>query len=364
MKVRRRTGAGAAARGLIIFLSLSLFLSCMRDPYIAPAERLIEDNARELFIINSLAETISIIDADAGDEIASDVLTTGMWPNHCLFHRGRIYIVNSGDNSISVFDETSFEELGEIYLGAGSNPWMIIIKPGTDTAYIPCFASGDVAQVDLLSLTVEKRITVGRGPEGGAFQDGKLYVCNTAWNYQSFGYDDGTVSIIDDATGTVIKTLTVEINPQSILAFPALHEVHVICTGRNGGPDSDDGKIVVIDTLTDTVVKTIFIGGSPLAGENALDNAAGIAYLSGVGGIMSYNFNTGTVINSSADYLLEGDDLSMDFYAGLAVDEVMRRIYVCYFSGDRILSINLDTHSIIKEMPGSDGPQSIFLFTE
>ena len=340
-----------------------IFSSCMREPYVAPPQRTMEDFARELYVINTLAESVSVINADTGD-VYPDVFTTGMWTNHCFFYGGNIYLVNSGDNNIEVYDESTFEYQGEIYLGAGSNPWMIIHKPGTDTAFVPCFASGDMAEIDLASLSVEQRIPLGRGPEGGAYQDGKIYVGNTAWNYSTFAYEEGTVSVVNADTGELITTVSVETNPQSIIAFPAMDEVHVICSGKNGGPDADDGSIVVIDTLTDTVTHTIAIGGSPSGDAGSVDGLTGMVYLTGVGGILSYHSGSKTVVNSSADYLLAGADPEGDLYSGLAVDEDSRRMYVCFFTGDSIIEIDLDDYSVVKEISGSDGPQSIYLFTE
>ena len=350
-----------SAAGLLVIIFLS---SCMRDPYVAPTKRLTEDFEKEVFIINSLAETISVIDGSADGDLYDDVLITGSWPNYCLVYDGRIYLVNSGDNNITVYDESSFEYSGEIYLGAGSNPWMIIHKPGTAEAYVPCFASGDVAVIDLEALTVETRISAGAGPEGGAWQDGKVYVGNTAWNYQTFSYNEGTVSIIDDTEHEIIKTLEVGINPQSIIAFPALNEVHVICTGKNGGPGSDDGQVVVINTLTDTVSAVIDTGGSPVGGSGCIDSLTGTVYLSGIGGIISYNYNTKTVIHNSENYLLELENTVNDFYAGLTVDESARYLYISFFTGDKVLKVNLDSYSIIKEFEGADGPQSLFLYAE
>ena len=359
--MKKRSALPAASAVLLVFL----LFSCMRQPYVPPSERQAEDFDKEYYIINTLAETISIINGNDTDEVYPDILTTGMWPNYIHFHRGNLYIVNSGDNAISVYDESTFEYIGEIYFGAGSNPWTIIPKDGTDTAFVPCFASGDMAVVNLADLSIEKRVPLGKGPEAGVYQDGKVYVGNTAWNYQHFTFDDGTVSVIDADSGEKTATVTVGINPQSILAFPDdIHEIHVICTGKNGGPGSDDGEVVVIDTLTDEVTETIALGGSPIGGSGSIDWDNDMVYLSGVGGILSYNFRTKTAVNGSDNYLLAGTDRESDLFGGLVVDEEKSRLLICYFTGDSILEIDLNDYSIVKEIEGSDGPQSIYLFTE
>ncbi len=335
----------------------------MRDPAEPPSSREMSDLSRELYVINGLAETISIIDPETR-EIYPDVFQTGMWPNHMVFHRDTLYIVNSGDNAISLVDETGFEPLGEIYIGSRSNPWMIIIKPGTDKAYVPNFAAAEVAVVDLYEQTVLSRIPVGNGPEGGAYADCKVYVCNTAWDYQRFDFDEGTVSVIDTETDTVTTEITVGKNPQSAIAFPEMDEIHIICTGKNGGPGSDDGEIYIVDTSTDTVKKTLFIGGSPVASAYGIDEDRQIVYLAGVGGLLAYNYKTKTVLNDSSDYIMAGSDEEGDLFSGIVFDEMTGYIYLSFFSEDKILVLDSKDYSVVEEIGGSDGVQALFLFTE
>ncbi|HUV06280.1 MAG TPA: YncE family protein [Spirochaetia bacterium] len=357
-------------------------LACMRDPYIAPAERDIPDLDREVFVINGLAETLSIIDPATLD-IYNDVLVVGMWPNHILFHGGKLYITNSGDNSIRIYDETTFRELGEIYTGKGTNPWSVILKTGTDKAYVPTFAAGEVAVVDLATAAVDKRIAVGTGPEGGAFDPdrNKLYVCNTSWDYESFGFNEGTVSVIDGATDTVIRTISVEdgsyelgqgSNPQAAIALPDIDEIHIVCTGKNGGPDSDDGKIVIIDAITDTVKGTLPIGGSPLWSADAIDPDNRIVYLAGIGGVMSYYYGLGlgsgdppVILHGSGSYIIAGSDLEHDLFSGVAVDTQNNLIFVCNYTGDRIIVLQRsEPYDTVEEIEGSDGAQTPYLVVE
>ena len=336
----------------------------MGDPFIPPPSRDIPDLEREIFVINGLAETISVINPETL-EIHNDVLTTGMWPNHLLYYNDRLYLVNSGDNEIEVFNETTFEKVGEIYLGAGSNPWMIIHAEGGSKGYVTNFARGDVAVIDLDSLSVTVRIPVGDGPEGGVYHDGKIYVCNTAWDYQLFDYNDGTVTVIDTVQDEVIKTVSVGTNPQSAISYPGLAEVHIICTGKNGGLDSDDGQIYIIDTDDDTVGQSpLSIGGSPSWTGGAFDTASQTAYLAGVGGLMSYNYITKEILNGSDNYILTGLNTATDFFSGAVVDESGRSIFCCFYSRDKIVVLDLESYVEVMTIEGSDGVQSIYLFEE
>lgn len=347
-------------------LTVLIVFGCMRDPYIGPSIRSndVPDGQRELFVINGLAETVSVIDPETRD-VYHDVLTTGMWPNHMIYYDGRLYVVNAGDNEIVVYDENTFEEDGKIYLGAGSNPWMIIRAAGTAKGYVTNFAAGEVAVVNLDTYTVITRIPVGDGPEGSAYKNGKVYVCNTSWDYQLFDYNPGTVSVIDTGTDMVIKTITVGKNPQSVFACPDIDEVHVICTGKNGGADSDDGEIYIIDTTANSLDdQVIAIGGSPNWTDGAFQQSNGTVFLSGVGGLMSYNYRAREILHGSDDYILSDADVQGDLYSGAVVDEVNGVLYSCFFTRDTIVVLDLDTYDVLETIEGSDGAQSIYLFQE
>lgn len=340
---------------ILIFLIANILQSCIKpEPFEPVGREGLADSEDEVFIINGLAETISVINCK-DLTIKNDVMETGMWPNYIMFKGNYGYLVNSGDNNIQVFSEDSLQNLYAIDLGVNSNPWMIVFKPYSDTGYVPNFIAGDVAVVDVFQQKVITRINVGTGPEGCAISGNKLYVANTAWNYEIYGFLQGTISVININTHQLIKTINTDKNPQSIIAFPSLNEIHVICTGINGGQDSNDGKINIIDTGTDEIIKTISIGGSPSG--NAVDTLNKTVYLTGIGGIQAYNYETGNVIHGSDNYLITGDDPENDFFSGITIDPVYNHIFICNFSYDKIIVIDRTTKKIVKTIQGSDGAQ-------
>ena len=66
----------------------------------------------------------------------------------------------------------------------------------TTPAYLP----GVLTILDLATNSVTKRVTVGRNPEQLLALGGKIYVPNSLEN---------TISVVDEATGTLASTLTV-----------------------------------------------------------------------------------------------------------------------------------------------------------
>ena len=356
MHISRRKSKACLAPAILFFTILVILNTCIKPaPFEPQGRKGLSDFKDEVYIINGLAETLSIINCK-DLKIYNDVMETGMWPNHLAFKNNKGYLVNSGENNIQVFNEDSLTISYAIDLGVNSNPWMILFGPGTDIAYVPNFVSGNVAVVNVLQKNVVKKIKAGTGPEGCALIGNKLYVANTSWDYGTFDFLQGTVSVIDINTYKVIKTINVDKNPQAVIAFPLRDEVHILCTGNNGGPGSDDGMINIIDTGSDTVVSSLSIGGSPSG--FAVDNVSNTVYLSGTGGVQAYNYETRAILNDSGNYLISGKDTENDVFSGIAIDNVYNHIFICNYTYDKIIVLDCASKKKIKEIQGSDGPQT------
>jgi len=370
---------------LVLFLSvvlpvLLLFGCSMPE---TTTGRNFPNGKRELYILYGQSETVSVITLDttesgsAAGAFHSNAFLTGQAPNDILYYNGRLFIVNSLDNTISVLDEKDFSEIKKIYVGSGKNPYSIIRAGSTAKAYVPNYVSGTVTVINLNSLEIEEEIKVENCPESGSYADGKMYICNTNNTGQSIG--PGSVSVIDPDQNKVVATISTEpggsadgsggTNPQTAFAVPGENQVHIICTGTNGGANSDDGEIVIIDTDTNTVSDRIAIGGSPAVGKSSIDRENNIAYLTGVGGIQAYNYQTKEVLNSSENYLYKGSTKET-FFSGAAYDSVSKILYVTDFTGDRIIALQKDNSSadfsMIKEYNGADadGPISPVIIEE
>jgi len=81
--------------------------------------------------------------------------------------------------------------------------------------------------------------------------------------------DDGTVSVIDEATMTVTRTIPVGFNPDGVAVDPAARTVYVANFLVN--------SVSVIDEVTSTVTATIPVGSNP--DGVAVDPAAHTAYV-------------------------------------------------------------------------------------
>ncbi|MBK7471369.1 MAG: hypothetical protein IPI73_12800 [Betaproteobacteria bacterium] len=126
----------------------------------------------------------------------------------------------------------------------------IALTPGETFAYVTGRFSANLYLLNLTTNTLVTGagfpITVGFNPLAVAISPGGFaYVANST---------DGTVSVVNTATNTVVATIPVGTNPQSIAGNPAGTLVYVANSGSN--------TVSVIDTATNAVV------GAPIAVGN------------------------------------------------------------------------------------------------
>ncbi|MFA6506311.1 MAG: YncE family protein [Treponemataceae bacterium] len=356
-----------------IFATLiaSSFSSC-EMPSAVTSARSVPALPRAVYIVNSLAETVSVLDP-ATKTLYSDVILTGKYPNAVVPWDGNLYVVNSGDNNVQVYREADYSLLKTIALGSNRNPWTIIIDSDRNKGYVPNFMKGTVSVIDLGTYAVIKEITVGAGPEGGCYLNGRVYVGNTAYSSGTGKFAEGKISVIDTTTDAVVATVSVEAagwtsaengaNPQSLIALPSLNQVHVVCTGVNGGTGSDDGEVVVLDVSSAAPVVSgrLPIGGSPVVSADGANTASGLVYLAGVGGITTYAASPLVVDHPSSAYLF--DATSSGFLSGAAYDSVNGVLVVTDYNNDNILIIDPGSGAVLKTIRGSDGPQTPVIFS-
>jgi len=341
------------------FILISLLSVLMLSCDLAETQkqtRSFEDKEREIYIINSNAETVSVFHPDT-QILYSDVILTGDAPNDIVYFDNRLFIVNSLGNTIQVLNENTFAAITEIYLGKNKNPWTIIIDESEHRGYIPNFVADTVMVIDLDSYEILDEFSVGKGPEGGFYYNGKVVVCNT--NFQGGStYGEGSLSIIDTSdlsvTDVVINS-SKGLNPQSAFYLSDSDEIHVALTGTY---TAGNGAAIVFDGTTYSEKSLLSLGGSPVFGRDNIDTGSLTVYVSGYSGLMSYNYSSKTILHDNSDYVLE------DFCSGLAVDEVNSFILVTLFDKDSLALVSLNDNTLLKEITASDGPQTPRLITE
>jgi YVTN family beta-propeller protein/VCBS repeat-containing protein len=129
----------------------------------------------------------------------------------------------------------------------GNEPVAAVSKPGTTTVYVVNRGDNTVSVVDTASGAISKTIPVGHGPTAAAInpQGTAVYVLNQS---------DNTVSVIDTATNSVTTTVPGVANAGALVASTT--NVYITRVGTN--------SVYNIDAGTKSV-STLDVGSNPLA---------------------------------------------------------------------------------------------------
>jgi len=145
----------------------------------------------------------------------------------------------------------------------GSDPDDIAVDPLTNRVYIPNTGSNSVTVIDgtTNSDAVIDTINVGLSPQSVNLSQiaNKLYVVN------EFG---GTLSIIDLGSNSVVATVPIGTEPNNLDIDEVANRIYI--------ESILDGSITVIDGTTDQVIR-VLIAGPP--GEMVADSSRGRLYV-------------------------------------------------------------------------------------
>lgn len=306
---------------------------------------------RSAYVVNSVANTLSYLNIET-QAVIVDTLSPGAnsFPNQVVVHRDRGYVVNSGTNSLMVFDLATLQRDGFIQLPTGSNPWAMDFINDSLCA-VSFFNTDAIGIVNVNSRQLLQTVAVGTSPEGVKYYNGKIYVANSG--FVSFGqpYDPGTVSVVDAASLAVVATIGVGLNPQDLDADSNGNLV-VACTGDWGTTAS--GELDIIDTGSNTVTASVnlssFITAVKVNGMNK-------AYLATFGsGVMVYNVGSQTFEIGEANPLAGGPGVAFD---------AQNNAYICEF-GDGVsagkLRVFSPAHQLLHTYTMNIGPVSVAVY--
>ena len=122
-----------------------------------------------IYVTNEDADNVSVINRQSGEIIAT--VMVGDSPRGITAYEGtgrtKVYVANSGSNSISVIDPTTNSVDSEIPIRFGSKPVDIAaarISADKELIFTANYASNNVSVVDVVTLNELEKIEVGRGP--------------------------------------------------------------------------------------------------------------------------------------------------------------------------------------------------------
>lgn len=175
------------------------------------------------------------------------------------------YIIIAVDISsqIEIVEANTLKSVAQIPLFDGTNarePRRIEVY---GTKAFVCNFDGTVSIIDLISKSVVNTISVGANPDGMVQLGNKLYVSNSGGlNYPVY---DSTMTIINMDNNSVIETFETRINSTSMIV-DGQNEIYLL---SNGNYADVDPALVRINTTTNQIVQTfeIPIGSMTQAGE-------------------------------------------------------------------------------------------------
>ena len=242
---------------------------------------------------------VNLDEPDAARAVAKEEIPFGdIIPSDLIAQENVLYVVNQirdpffdpRGGYVEVIDLQTRSTVGKISIDSDTTPNQIALVESSK-AYVTGLYSDKVDVLDLNRYRVIKRIPAGQAPEGITVLNGKAYVANSAyvkeegtWNVS---YDDNSsVTVIDTANDTVLKTIPMPINTSGITNDG---ESKVIAVSAGVGdwivPGGIPGTIVIIDTATDEIADTIDLEKS--AGSPAVDSMKRLFISSG--GLLVYD---------------------------------------------------------------------------
>jgi YVTN family beta-propeller protein len=176
----------------------------------------------------------------ADQYVAANTNKLGDTGNDLGIYGSKMFIVVNNSNVVDVVNAKTSKLVKQITL---NQPRSVVFYKSN--AFITSY-SGTVSVIDTASLTISKTVTVGSDPEQMVIANGKLYVANSG------GLDltpATTVSVIDLTALTETKKITVIADPISITT-DAYDNVYVLSLGDF---NTVQPGMTIIDDKTDAV---------------------------------------------------------------------------------------------------------------
>ncbi|RYD91375.1 MAG: YncE family protein [Sphingobacteriales bacterium] len=248
--------------------------------------------------------------------------------NDIAIYGSKMYVVLNVSNKVEVLDAKTAKRIKQIDI---TNCRYVNFHNGKAyvSAYLgtigdPNAPNGTVSEIDTTSLSITRKVTVGRQPEEMAIVGEKLYIANSG-GYNPKNYER-TISVIDLAGFTETKRIDVAINLDR-LKVDKYGDLYV--TSRGDYYDIPS-KLFVIDTKTDAIKKTFDIAASNLW----IDDDTAYIYATEWNYTQQKNTISYTMLNVkdetilSSKFITDGTEKNITVPYGIIVDPYTKDVYV------------------------------------
>ncbi|MBW1675110.1 MAG: YncE family protein [Deltaproteobacteria bacterium] len=153
----------------------------------APVGIVARADGRRVYVANSGSDTISVIDT-AINRVINTISNFGNSPAELALSEVRqillLYATNPDSDNVSVIDTVARTVIGTIPVG--KRPCCIVVDQDRRKIYVTNTASHTISVIDMYEdnyeRSVEKTVTVGLKPTGMLIHEDRLYVANSASN--------------------------------------------------------------------------------------------------------------------------------------------------------------------------------------
>lgn len=325
-----------------------------------------------LVLLNSVSENVQFLDKQGGT-LYSEGILSGEIPNQMIKYNSDIIIVNSGSNSIMVFDKDTFNIKREFSIGQSKNPYKCTVKDNIIyiTAYLTHqlliydYNTGQkIEEINLDSLT-ENSKTYYPYPQGIVNWNDYIFIaCMYSQNNSILKTrDKGRVAIYDinsnlitgyfDSTARDTNNLIVNNN-----------SLYVISSGTYNTGFLEDGAIDKIDLATSNLDSPAFITPTTVINKNSfgvlyIDNENNRAWTGNLGNGTIKEYSTLTETWTLQDSLTFSGNGSMAFISDIQYDKTSNILFVTEFNGNILYEIDAGNLSIITQHRTDGGPLNI-----
>lgn len=159
------------------------------------------------------------------------------------------FLVLNGSQSVMVVNNKTFEYVDEITEGI-NNPRFAEVA--NEKVFVSQWGNGgEVVVIDPVDLSVKNTISVGTGPEGISYSNGKIWVANSG------GYTfDNTISVIDTDNEIVLETIEVGDCPKDIV-FDAFGHAWAVSSGHVTNWATGEGTSPVLNEIDDETYEVL-----------------------------------------------------------------------------------------------------------
>jgi YVTN family beta-propeller protein len=237
--------------------------------------------------------------------------------NDMLLYGGKMYIVVHASSVLTIADKITGQKIKNIDFltpgGGKSQPRYVVAYK--NKVLVSAY-DGTVAVIDTATQTIEKKITVGANPEQMVVLGDKLYVANSGGLAT---VKDSTISVISLSSMTELQKIKTGTSP-SFMTADESGNLYVICSG-----DYLTGlkpKLAKISTNTNTMVKI----ADTLTGRIQYYNGALYATGGYYGSKFVRKLSTTDFKQESANFVTDGTNITMAY--GINVDPENGDVYV------------------------------------